>query len=1147
MLQNIIAIDLIAELTCTRTSDLIRTDHIGDFSSLTDHFYFLSQDCLTSGVDISCSNSSHFYCERSKKCIPFHRVADGIRDCYNYEDEYFDACQFNDSDRFICDHGYVQCLMPVADGYPFHQCNILQYESIIYFRNSNEEIPFPSLCNRNLEGIIPMMVSDNPDETHCDWWPCDNPYTRCDGLWQCINGFDELNCPNNPCLSNEYKCSIGNTDSFYCLPKSQLYSTYIVDCVNADYLYLSIRFYNGTDDINAGYYSWNSSKCISDQLCRDRHHFQSANGEHEWCPYESPQLYLSSVRNVYSIPNDEYLCFLKTSEEQTTGSHVYGDREKGLFFLSRQLGYFPSISINQSTVKTNSNSKIVPSMNSVVDLYCNRGIPVLTNWKNETKKCFCPPNYFGSRCQWQNQRISLTLQFIWRSATSKPMIFQAIIMLMDQDGTIESYNEQITYVPNRDCNTKFNIYLLYPDRPKSSSKTYSIRIDLFEKMKFVYWTSWILSIPFDFLPVNRISTPLFIPEFEDIGKCPLSCGEESECRHYLNKNSSFFCERREAKCQCSKDSICLSPSICVCPLDKFGRYCHLTRSICDLSNNPCKNNGLCIPLDDRIEMKGFTCLCPDGFSGERCENSNNRIDIHINETLLSNTTLIVLHLITAFDTAEHERRIVLKKNPLNHQNLVIFIGHAFHILLVEIPDHNYYLSILRERFIPSEYISASVQWNQRCQSLIELNETLSTYEYINRVKFYPLICRDNSQLMCFYDDYLMCICDSQRFSNCFSFNKTVTNDCQGMNYCQNDGRCFQNNETCPTRLTCICPDCYFGSKCQFSTKGFLFSLDAILGYHIQPNISINQQPFIVKFSIGMSIILFVIGFLSSLLSMMTFRQKNLRKVGCGNYLFVSSICTLIMTIILTWKFWHLILTQRLSTTNQLFLKFSCITLDVSLSIFSTANDWLDACVAVERMVNVIKGAGFNKKQSRKASKWVILGILLLIILTSIHDPIHRELIEDIDIDEKRIWCFVRYSPSVEIYNTFLNMFHVLSPFLINIISSLWIIVSISRNHTNVHPNQTFRQHLKAEIYQHRNILIAPLLLILLVLPRLIISFVSGCMRSARQPWLYLFGFYASFIPAMLIFILFVLPSKTYKKEFDTVVGQTIRRLRRRTD
>ena len=333
---------------------------------------------------------------------------------------------------------------------------------------------------------------------------------------------------------------------------------------------------------------------------------------------------------------------------------------------------------------------------------------------------------------------------------------------------------------------------------------------------------------------------------------------------------------------------------------------------------------------------------------------------------------------------------------------------------------------------------------------------------------------------------------------------------------------------------------------NFRPKVFFFSLDAILGYHIQPNISINQQPFIVKFSIAMSIILFVIGYLSGLLSMMTFRQKNLRKVGCGNYLFVSSICTLIMTIILTWKFWHLILTQSLSTTNQFFLKFSCITLDASLSIFSTSNDWLDACVAIERMVSVIKGARFNKKQSRKASKWIILGILLLIIVTSIHDPIHRELIEDIDINEKRIWCLVSYSPSVEIYNSFLNLFHVLGPFLINVTSSLWIIVSISRNHTNVHPNQTFRQHLKAEIYQHRNILIAPLLLIILVLPRLIISFVSGCMRSARQPWLYLFGYFASFIPSMLIFILFILPSKTYKKEFDTVVRQTIRRFRRRT-
>jgi hypothetical protein len=52
------------------------------------------------------------------------------------------------------------------------------------------------------------------------------------------------------------------------------------------------------------------------------------------------------------------------------------------------------------------------------------------------------------------------------------------------------------------------------------------------------------------------------------------------------------------------------------------------------------------------------------------------------------------------------------------------------------------------------------------------------------------------------------------------------------------------------------------------------------------------------------------------------------------------------------------------------------------------------------------------------------------------------------------------------------------------------------------------------------------MLILLTLHRLIISFASGCMRSAREPWLYLIGYFLSFIPSMLTFIVFMYHRKT---------------------
>jgi hypothetical protein len=180
----------------------------------------------------------------------------------------------------------------------------------------------------------------------------------------------------------------------------------------------------------------------------------------------------------------------------------------------------------------------------------------------------------------------------------------------------------------------------------------------------------------------------------------------------------------------------------------------------------------------------------------------------------------------------------LKKIPYSQNSLTIYAIRPYNILFVQTPNQDCYLAALREEFISSEHIHTEIQAKQRCSTVNDfLNKTFQEYDFLRRVKSYPLICRQHSELICFYDDDRMCICDVDRFSNCFLFNR-------------------------PTKLTCICPDCYYGGKCQFSTSGFIFSLDSILGYHIKSNTSINEQPSIIKISIGMSMIFLVLGLIN---------------------------------------------------------------------------------------------------------------------------------------------------------------------------------------------------------------------------------------------------------------------------------------------
>jgi hypothetical protein len=100
---------------------------------------------------------------------------------------------------------------------------------------------------------------------------------------------------------------------------------------------------------------------------------------------------------------------------------------------------------------------------------------------------------------------------------------------------------------------------------------------------------------------------------------------------------------------------------------------------------------------------------------------------------------------------------------------------------------------------------------------------------------------------------------------------------------------------------------------------------------------------------------------------------------------------------------------------------------------------------------------------------------------------------------------------------------------------------VARTHSITRKQKTYRQHLRQEFHQQKHLIISPIILVILAFPRLIISFLSGCMKSPRNPWLHLIGYFISFIPSALTFMVFVLPSETYKEQ----LRKSVNRFRRR--
>jgi hypothetical protein len=139
---------------------------------------------------------------------------------------------------------------------------------------------------------------------------------------------------------------------------------------------------------------------------------------------------------------------------------------------------------------------------------CNRGL-FIRHWtgKKLDHFCFCPPAYYGHRCQFQSQRISLSFRvdtFEWRT------VFSLVIMLIDNISQVHSY-EQRFYLAFRDCDVQFDVNLLYSSRPKDDSKKYSVRIDFFDKLNLNYRGTWEFPVQFSFLPVNPTAAILTVP------------------------------------------------------------------------------------------------------------------------------------------------------------------------------------------------------------------------------------------------------------------------------------------------------------------------------------------------------------------------------------------------------------------------------------------------------------------------------------------------------------------------------------------------------------------------------------------------------------------------------------------------------------
>jgi hypothetical protein len=1112
-----------------------------------DQIIRLFQTCLfidESGNKTHCRHSSLFHCPGTSKCISKHRLLDGIDDCYGGADEkYEDSCNLNQTHRFRCEleNKCISRLL-VRDG--IKHCKDNQDETV----SSNKIFSFQNLCNGYVH-LSPEFGDEQneTDETNCEQWPCNNQYTRCDGAWTCKNGLDELNCnQSSKCFPNRHECVSPTTRKLICLPVDQAGDGKI-DCLGATDEREHCRQIKSQSQDFTPYRCWNDTYCVAGEC------FGSLACETE---VGRTSTYSACINNpdIQTVFNnlmvDEILVGIKLIDTDYYMNYKYFSLHVSNELLPDTRSEYLK-SMHKSLSIFNKDTSLLMETKFRQAWICNRGILIYIGIK-KIEYCLCPPSYYGNRCQFQSQRVSLTLQFTKNCTPNCFGIYAIVIMLVDHNQVIHLY-EQLTYISTQNCNMKYNSYFLYDSRPKDETKNYSIRVDAYNKNDHAYHSSWILPIKFLFLPVNRIAAHLIIPAHRVgiVNNCQFDCGDHGHCTTYVNNGESYCqCDTGwsgvncidQDKCNCSLDSLCLGTmnnrSICLCSFNKVGPRC-LLNSVCQ--RDTCKNSGSCIVEDDRTSMNNFTCICSTGYSGSTCEVKDSRIDISFYNIKIPQ--FILIHLITVRAYDDPLITTIVKKINLDEDTTTVYTSTLFNLLFVNI-ENEYYLSFIQINATYVSHLELPTMASQYCFPMYKLlDQRTMAFPLLRRVKYYHIACRERSELRCLYDnEEFMCLCNEDRYANCFPFDFKKKSNCQERAECENGGQCVQDISICPSITMCICPECYYGGKCQFTTKGFSLSLDVILAYQIHPHLHISRQRAVINVSIAIASLMLFITLISNTLCIMTFWSEKLREVGCGFYLFILSILSLFSIIILNLKLWIFILSQMSLITNRTFLWINCISIEFLLQSLLIIRDWLTACVAIERVFVIKKDVHFDKKKSKQIARWIITAIVILTMISLIYDPIHRELIDD--KEDQRTWCIVRYSSLIRIIDSAVHIFHFMIPFLINLLSPMMIIVNLARTHSNSRKKQTYTQHLKEQLHQKKHLIISSIINVILSIPRLIISFLTGCIQPKRDPWLFLFGYSISFVPSLLTLIVFILPSKIYKKEFDTIIKQKKEVIRR---
>jgi hypothetical protein len=312
---------------------------------------------------------------------------------------------------------------------------------------------------------------------------------------------------------------------------------------------------------------------------------------------------------------------------------------------------------------------------------------------------------------------------------------------------------------------------------------------------------------------------------------------------------------------------------------------------------------------------------------------------------------------------------------------------------------------------------------------------------------------------------------------------------------------------------------------------YSLTLDSIYGPIVVTDVSLGDQPVMIQISIVLICLMFIVGLISNICSILVFRHKDIQQIGCGRYLLLLSVFNQVTITIFMCRVIYLIINQMTVIGDVRLLRVSCYLLDSVLQVCISFCDWLHTCIACERTFSTVKGAHFDKNASVRKAKFVIPVLGLFAVGTSIHQVFNHVLIADPRSDA-RLWCVIKYThPWLHIYEICLNIINNFLPLCINLVAGVILLVFLAKNRHRVSSKERYRIVFISQMRQHKDLLIAPMTMLVAKLPFLVIGISIKCIREGWHIYLSLAAYYLSLVPLISTFVIFVCPSSSYMRKF----------------